>query len=326
MADTARTVIGKVSLVPRGAYSPEATYERLDLIQYEGRGYIVLAQTIRGVTPVDGDDYMLLVDKGVGEPGVSPEVSVERVDGGVIITIEDGSGTTTAQLMDGSPGPQGPSGVYVGSDEPPSGVRVRVDPSGKAMVPTPVAGDEGKVLTAQADGSYGLESVSGSDSAADMRLIFAETIAADESGVINFVRTTDENGDPFELSELILCANIKTIDNLVSTFTFCARGSVGEGDQISSYPILLTGISTELKSSSVYPARLRCHAKKVIGDLWEVEFFFVNAGIPYTSALKYALPLIWPANVYYTFETDKIRQIKAFGTFANDSLIEVYGR
>lgn len=57
-----KTAIGKVALVPRGAYDPEATYTRLDLVQYQGCGYIVMAQSIQGVTPVDGKDYMLLVD------------------------------------------------------------------------------------------------------------------------------------------------------------------------------------------------------------------------------------------------------------------------
>lgn len=57
-----KTAIGKVALVPRGAYDPEATYTRLDLVQYNGCGYIVMAESIQGVTPVDGKDYMLLVD------------------------------------------------------------------------------------------------------------------------------------------------------------------------------------------------------------------------------------------------------------------------
>lgn len=57
-----KTAIGKVALVPRGAYDPDATYTRLDLVQYNGCGYIVMAESIQGVTPVDGKDYMLLVD------------------------------------------------------------------------------------------------------------------------------------------------------------------------------------------------------------------------------------------------------------------------
>lgn len=48
MADT-KKVIGKVSLTPKGSYDPAATYERLDVIRYDGRGYIVLA----GITWAD---------------------------------------------------------------------------------------------------------------------------------------------------------------------------------------------------------------------------------------------------------------------------------
>ena len=63
MADT-KKVIGKVSLTPKGSYDPAVTYDRLDVIRYDGCGYIVLADSIHGVTPVDGDHYMLLADKG----------------------------------------------------------------------------------------------------------------------------------------------------------------------------------------------------------------------------------------------------------------------
>lgn len=88
MADT-KKVIGKVSLTPKGSYDPSATYERLDVIRYDGRGYIVLADSIQGVTPEDGEDYMLLVDKGadgLGVPTATAEdegkVPVVQVDGG----------------------------------------------------------------------------------------------------------------------------------------------------------------------------------------------------------------------------------------------------
>ena len=59
MADT-KKVIGKVSLTPRGAYDPAAAYTRLDVVQHDGCGYIVLTDNIQGVTPEDGVNYMLL--------------------------------------------------------------------------------------------------------------------------------------------------------------------------------------------------------------------------------------------------------------------------
>lgn len=60
------TNLGRVSLVPRGEYEPAAEYARLDVVQYGGSGYLVL-RPVQGVTPEDGENYMLLA--GRGEPG-----------------------------------------------------------------------------------------------------------------------------------------------------------------------------------------------------------------------------------------------------------------
>ena len=66
------TNLGRVSLVPRGEYSPQTAYERLDVVQYQGSGYLVL-RAVRGVEPQDGADYMLLAQRGLqgqkGDPG-----------------------------------------------------------------------------------------------------------------------------------------------------------------------------------------------------------------------------------------------------------------
>lgn len=63
------TNLGRVSLVPRGEYDPAAAYVRLDVVQYGGSGYLVL-RPVQGVTPEDGEDYMLLAERGSpGEPG-----------------------------------------------------------------------------------------------------------------------------------------------------------------------------------------------------------------------------------------------------------------
>ena len=57
-------ILGKVSLTPKGAYSPTETYERLDAVQYEGSGYVALWDNLIGITPTDGADWMLLASKG----------------------------------------------------------------------------------------------------------------------------------------------------------------------------------------------------------------------------------------------------------------------
>lgn len=58
--------IGKVAMTPKGEYAPNRTYERLDIIRHNGSAYVVLASTITGVTPTDGQDYMLLTDGSAG--------------------------------------------------------------------------------------------------------------------------------------------------------------------------------------------------------------------------------------------------------------------
>lgn len=57
-----------MSLAARGEYDPAAEYRRLDLVRYEGCGYVVLRE-VQGVTPEDGADYMLLAERG----GAGPE-------------------------------------------------------------------------------------------------------------------------------------------------------------------------------------------------------------------------------------------------------------
>ena len=61
------TNLGRVSLVPKGEYDPAAQYERLDLVRYHGAGYLVL-RPVQGVTPADGTNYMLLVERGAAGP------------------------------------------------------------------------------------------------------------------------------------------------------------------------------------------------------------------------------------------------------------------
>ena len=56
--------LGRVSLVPRGAYDAAAVYKKLDVVEHEGSSYLVLADGTTGVTPEDGGAYMLLAEKG----------------------------------------------------------------------------------------------------------------------------------------------------------------------------------------------------------------------------------------------------------------------
>lgn len=56
--------LGRVCVVPRGAYDPEAAYTRLDAVSYNGSCYMV-RKNCQGVTPAEGEYYMLMADGSV---------------------------------------------------------------------------------------------------------------------------------------------------------------------------------------------------------------------------------------------------------------------
>ena len=56
--------LGRVCVVPRGAYDPEAAYTRLDAVSYNGSCYMV-RKGCQGVTPSEGEYYMLMADGSV---------------------------------------------------------------------------------------------------------------------------------------------------------------------------------------------------------------------------------------------------------------------
>lgn len=83
------TVLGKVSVVPKGDYSASTTYYALDIVGYNGGSYLAMKE-VTGVTPSnDGVNWMQL--SGPGLPGVdgvtfTPSVS----EAGVISWTNDG--------------------------------------------------------------------------------------------------------------------------------------------------------------------------------------------------------------------------------------------
>ena len=56
--------LGKVSLTPRGEYNPSAQYTELDVLTYAGSSFLVL-KDVMGVTPVAGEYYQILAEKGL---------------------------------------------------------------------------------------------------------------------------------------------------------------------------------------------------------------------------------------------------------------------
>ncbi|OUO36405.1 hypothetical protein B5F88_13885 [Flavonifractor sp. An306] len=117
------TVLGKVSLTPRGAYRSGARYTALDLVGHEGGGYIALRE-VQDIAPSDdGVNWMLLAARGgegiQGEQGIpgyvfTPSVSAE----GVVSWTNNGDlpNPDPVDIM-GPEGPRGPQGDSVVSIE-----------------------------------------------------------------------------------------------------------------------------------------------------------------------------------------------------------------
>ena len=102
--------IGKVALTPKGEYSSTASYEELDVVRYEGSSYVV-NKACSGITPVDGEYYTLMAEKGTkgdpGQDGYTPVKGVDYFDGapGKDATLEGGStGQIPYRKDDGSVG------------------------------------------------------------------------------------------------------------------------------------------------------------------------------------------------------------------------------
>lgn len=77
------SILGYVSIVPKGAYSPTATYNRLNVVSYEGGSFMLISTTpVTGVTPVDGPVWLQLCEKGEGVTVTSQDVSYATSDQG----------------------------------------------------------------------------------------------------------------------------------------------------------------------------------------------------------------------------------------------------
>jgi hypothetical protein len=67
-------IAGRVALVPKGEWSQSVTYDKLDLVTYNGNTFIAYKSSV-GVTPVDGDTWMLVLE------GIDPQDIENIIDG-----------------------------------------------------------------------------------------------------------------------------------------------------------------------------------------------------------------------------------------------------
>ena len=117
------TVLGKVSLTPRGVYRSGTRYTALDLVGYEGGGYIALRE-VQDITPSDdGVNWMLLAARGgegiQGEQGIPGYVFTPSVSSEGVVSWTNNGDLPNPEPVDitGPEGPRGPQGDSVVSIE-----------------------------------------------------------------------------------------------------------------------------------------------------------------------------------------------------------------
>lgn len=67
-------IAGRVAIVPKGEWSQSVTYDKLDLVTYNGNTFIAYKSSV-GVEPVDGDTWMLVMQ------GIDPQDIENIIDG-----------------------------------------------------------------------------------------------------------------------------------------------------------------------------------------------------------------------------------------------------
>lgn len=167
------TNLGRVCLVPKGEYDPAAQYERLDVVRYEGAGYLVL-RAVQGVTPAGGADYMLLVERGaVGPQGIQGNTGPqgEKGEDGTSFIIK-GRFDTLEELTAAHPAGAAGDAYAVGTAEDNSVYLWSVDmaqwqdigpmqgppgPQGVAGAGVPTGGAAGQMLVKKSGSDYDTE-------------------------------------------------------------------------------------------------------------------------------------------------------------------------
>lgn len=208
--------LGRVSLVPKGAYSALTAYERLDVVTHDGASYIVL-RPAQGVTPVDGEDYMLFAQGTPGPKG-------ERGDPFV---YEDFTAEQLARLKGpkgdpGDPGPKGDPGdmpvlrmgevktLEPGSDATASLTGTAENPVLNLSIPRGASGGV-DVANAKVGQTVIVKAVDengkpveweAADMAGGEKWRYVGRLTTEEE-VIGMVMSQDTNGNPFAFKEVI---------------------------------------------------------------------------------------------------------------------------
>ncbi len=97
-----KTILGKVSVVPKKIYSNTTTYKRLDIVTHEGSSYLCL-KDCTGIEVTNTEYWQLLAKKG--EKGNTGEQGIQGKTG-----PQGPEGKQGPQGIQGKTGPQGPAG------------------------------------------------------------------------------------------------------------------------------------------------------------------------------------------------------------------------
>ena len=88
---------GRILIMPKGVYDASATYEMLDLVSYNGKGWIC-KQTCTGIAPEEGDYWSLMFDAS-NVLKVKVIMFTEAVEANVAKTIPFDTGLEEGQTM-----------------------------------------------------------------------------------------------------------------------------------------------------------------------------------------------------------------------------------
>ena len=95
----------KVSLTPKGEYSPDTAYTALDVVSDGGSSWMAL-KDVTGVAPAEGENWMLLAQKGdQGEQGIQGIQGIQGETGGPGPTGPQGASFTRLEKTAGTGAP-----------------------------------------------------------------------------------------------------------------------------------------------------------------------------------------------------------------------------
>lgn len=83
-------IAGRVAIVPQGEFDISATYKRLDMVFYDGNGYVAKKEAT-GKLPTDEEFWMQSTEGAVTKVATTEQAGIVKPDGVTITVTEDGT-------------------------------------------------------------------------------------------------------------------------------------------------------------------------------------------------------------------------------------------